>query len=539
MSRRCILLLLVAIAAPSTRVTSGEPKLDLLFPPGGGRGQEVDVTLSGSFSHWPVRVWASEPGVTFEPGSEEGKLTARIDADAVPGLRLVRVYDDEGASSPRPFLVGTLPERVEQEPNEEPAKPQKVDKLPIVMNGRLARRGDVDTFEIALKKGQTLVAALEAHGRLGAPMDGVLQVVSAEGFVLEQVDDSPGLDPLLKFEVPADGQYSVRVFAFPAKPDSSIALAGGPAFVYRLTLTTGGYLQQPLPLAVERGKRPSLRASGANLPADLGMLCIETKPEEDRARAWHPRLAGDLSLPVVKYPCLDEEEKSPRGQPQTIPVPGCISGRIGTDDDQDRFRVNLKKGEACRFRVEARALGSPLDPVLRVAGPRGDILVEQDDTSGRDAEISFTAPGNGAFDVVVGDLNGRGGPGFVYLLSATHPEPDFALELAGDRFTITPGKPVELTVKVSRRDGFASPIEIAVAGLAPGVTATTVTSEPKGDSAAAVKLRLEAAPGAKPSSGPVQVIGRSKALRRTARAPLEGLETATDQPWLTVRPSAK
>ena len=80
---------------------------------------------------------------------------------------------------------------VEQEPNDEPAKAQKVERLPVVVNGRLGKRGDVDTFEVELRKGQTLVAALEGHGRLGSPMDGVLQVVSADGFVLEQVDDSP------------------------------------------------------------------------------------------------------------------------------------------------------------------------------------------------------------------------------------------------------------------------------------------------------------------------------------------------------------
>ena len=105
----------------------------------------------------------------------------------------------------------------------------------------------------------------------------------------------------------------MRVFAFPSKPDSSIALAGGPAFVYRLTLTTSGYLEQSLPLAIESGKAPSVHALGTNLPADLGGLCVEATAGKDRARAWHPRLAGDLLLPVVNYPCLVEDEKSPAG----------------------------------------------------------------------------------------------------------------------------------------------------------------------------------------------------------------------------------
>src|SRR5262249_10583750 len=134
----CALVLLgsSALAAP--------PELKHLFPPGGGRGQVVEVTASGSFERWPLEVWADEPGVVFELGSEKGKLTARIAPDALPGVRLVRFYDESGASAPRPFVVGTLPEAVESEPNDEPGKAQDVKALPVVVNGRLGKRGDVD-----------------------------------------------------------------------------------------------------------------------------------------------------------------------------------------------------------------------------------------------------------------------------------------------------------------------------------------------------------------------------------------------------------
>lgn len=539
MMHRSSPLFLLAIAAFPAVIHAGEPKLDHLFPAGGGRGQSVTVTLSGTFANWPVRAWTNEPGVTFEPAPEKGKLTARIDPDAVPGLRLLRVFDGEGASAPHPFLVGTLPEAEEKEPNDEPAKSQKIEPLPVVVNGRLSKRGDVDVFEVELAKGQTLVAALEAGRRLGSPMDGVLQLVSGGGFVLEQVDDSPDLDPTLKYEAPADGRYLVRVFAFPAKPDSSIALAGGPSFVYRLTMTAAGYLEQAIPLALESGKGTSVRPLGRNLPSDLGCLRVDQMEEDvERARAWHPRLAGDLLLPVVKYPCMIEEDDAEE-QAQGIPIPGCVTGRIEKEGEQDRFRVTLKKGEVARFRVQARALGSPLDPILRVGGKSGEILVEKDDTSGRDAEMRFTAPRDDIFDVIVGDLNGRGGPDFVYLLSLTHPEPDFTLEASEDRLTVAPGKSAELTVKVSRRDGFNWPIELEATGLPSGVSATAMTSEPKGESSAAVKLKLQAATNANRSSSPFQVIGRARSLRRVARASVNGVEAGTDQLWLTVIEAGK
>ena len=94
------------------------------------------------------------------------------------------------------------------------------------------------------------------------------------------------------------------------------------------------------------------------------------------------------------------------------------------------------------IRVESRALGRPLDPVLRVLDPGGKILAESDDTgrNSRDLERSFTAPADGEYRLFVRDLNGRGGPRFAYLLSVLEPQPDFALSLAADRFDLTPGK---------------------------------------------------------------------------------------------------
>src|SRR5207249_3560288 len=130
----------------------------------------------------------------------------------------------------------------ESEPNDDPTRPQRIETPRVTVNGKLGRTGDVDGFAVPLKKGQTLVAALEANRRLGAPLDGLLQVVSSQGFVLAENDDAPDRDPLLAFEAPADGTYLVRTFAFPAEPDARIGFAGGDAFVYRLTLTTQGFL---------------------------------------------------------------------------------------------------------------------------------------------------------------------------------------------------------------------------------------------------------------------------------------------------------
>ena len=90
-----------------------------------------------------------------------------------------------------------------------------------------------------MKKGQTLVASLEANRTLRSPMDAMLQIVSADGFVLDENNDFHGLDPQIAFTAKKDGTYIARVYAFPSSPDSSIRFFGSDACIYRLTLTTG------------------------------------------------------------------------------------------------------------------------------------------------------------------------------------------------------------------------------------------------------------------------------------------------------------
>src|SRR5690606_7219109 len=184
----------IALSLP-VEALAAPPAAKSLFPVGGGRGQVVDVTADGAFDPWPVQTWSSEPGLVIEPGSEKGKFTIRVAEDALPGLRWIRFSNNEGASVPVPFEIGTTPAVVEAEPNDELAKAQ-VQELPCTIDGRLGKRGDVDAFAVSLEKGQTLVASLKGQ-RLGSPMDAVLQVTDRDGFVLQQSEDEIGLDPQL------------------------------------------------------------------------------------------------------------------------------------------------------------------------------------------------------------------------------------------------------------------------------------------------------------------------------------------------------
>ena len=213
------------------------------------------------------------------------------------------------------------------------------------MNGRLAKAGDVDGFAIDLNRGQTLVASLEAARHLGSPMDAILQVVSTDGFVFAQNDDDVGRDPRIIFEAQSAGCYIVRLFAFPAKPDSSIRFAGGNAFVYRLTLTTGGYLDYAFPLAVRHGRTANRQGDRLEHPRRVPEPCRSWMDDAtDTIPVFHPSLADTAEVRRVSFATAVETEPNDPARPQAIASTVALSGRIDPPGDQDTFRLSLRKG---------------------------------------------------------------------------------------------------------------------------------------------------------------------------------------------------
>jgi hypothetical protein len=534
---RSLASLMVVVAAASA-AQAKPPTLDRLFPPGAQRGRTVAVTAAGSFDHWPVRGWSDDPGIEIKADKEKRQLSVAVSADAKPGVHWIRLGDEEGATALRPFLVGVLPEVVESESNDKPTaeKPTALESSRVTINGRLGRRGDLDEFLVPLKKGETLVAAVAANRLLASPMDAVLQVATAEGFVLAQNDDDRGFDPRLSLEVPADGTYLVRIFAFPATPDSTIGYAGGENYVYRLTLTTGGYLDHGYPLAVARSDPGAVEAHGWNVPERARSLQVVAEGSPDTASLAHPDFANTVDVRLVSHPALTEQEPSDQAHPQAIPVPSTLTGRIAPDRDQDVYTFKGKKGQGVDVLVESESLGAPLDPILRVSDENGKTLNDVDDSGKeRDVRLSFTPPADGTYRLAIRDLHGQGGERFVYRLTVAIPEPDFQLALKSDRLTLTPEKPEKLEVTIERKNGFKGPIEVRLDGLPEGLSATSVRSEAGKGTEKSVTLSLTATAAA--LSGPFRVIGSAadgSMLERPARIPIEGFGATTDRPWLTV-----
>ena len=139
--RTIIASLLIQSAFCCTYALSAPPNVKHLFPAGAQRGATAEVTAAGSFSTWPAKVWTSQAGLGAACGEEKGKLNITVAADTRPGLYFIRLYDDEGASRPLPFVVGNLPEVVEKSSNDSPDKAETLSSSVVTVNGRLRANG--------------------------------------------------------------------------------------------------------------------------------------------------------------------------------------------------------------------------------------------------------------------------------------------------------------------------------------------------------------------------------------------------------------
>lgn len=566
-----------ALAAPAvvawtvilmaTATWAAAPKLTAVFPPGAARGQKVTITATGDFSKWPVEWRFDRPGLTATAAMEKGKVDVQVAPDAAPGVYWLRAIDAEGASSTRPFVVGTAREVEEVEPNDQVEKGQELE-LPVTVNAKVGKAGDVDGFVVKLKSGERLVAAVEGNGTLGSPMDAVLQVAEIfgaaapvggpaprfarrpEAFVLEQRDDETGLDPRLSFVAPHDGRYLVRVFAFPSEPNASVALSGGDNYVYRLTLAAGPFVDFVLPLArsVAAAAGPFTIEEGNAAPgaeqrtAEITGAAADDAEfaAEDRATSWafQSGAAGAFPLAWTNHVSLvaTAEALTPAGQ--QLSLPATVSGRLVQPGQRATFRFSAAKGQKLRLKADARSLGFPLDALISIHDATGKTLAENDDASNqRDAALAFAAPADGVYSAAIRDVHGHGGARYAYRLTIEPQEPDFGLTVASDNFAILPGKTVEIPVTIDRRDGFAQEIELQVVGLPAGVTMTPAKSEAKGDSAKSVKLVLNADAAAAAANVSVRIVGvtAGQPLRRhRATYAVAGSPIPQRDLWLTV-----
>jgi hypothetical protein len=212
------------------------------------------------------------------------------------------------------------------------------------------------------------------------------------------------------------------------------------------SISLGAFAAAPMltelePRGAQRGKSFTLTFVGtdlsegatvlSNLPATFTPL---TPPEEKMARqlpflvelkadaaiGTYPirvqtqdGISNILLFTVGVFPEITEEESKPESREhlndsaetaQPIDPPVTVNGTL-RGPDRDYYRIHAKQGERLVFEVEARRLGSAIDPVLRIVDASGKQIMRSDDALalGVDSRVDVTFPREGDYYAIVND----------------------------------------------------------------------------------------------------------------------------------------
>jgi hypothetical protein len=407
--------------------------------------------------------------------AETVALEIRIAADAAPGVRELRLMTPAGLSNPLTFRVGKLPE-CRKNGTTGTTETEIRETLPVVLNGQILPGGGSDRYSFQARKGAHLVAVVSARELIPYLADAVpgwfqaaLTLYDPQGDEVAYADDfrfHP--DPVLDYQVPADGRYVLEI------KDS--LYRGRQDFVYRIALGELSFVTGVFPLGGRSGTSASFDVLGWNLPVHRVTLDVDDAGPGIR---WRQVLSQRLPLAGDIYPECSEREPNDRpetAQPLLLPV--VVNGHIDRPGDWDVFRFEGHAGQAIVAEVFARRLGSPLDSLLKLCDAAGRLLTANDDyedkgaaliTHQADSRISFTLPATGSYYLHLGDTQHKGGAEYAYRLRVGPPQPDFALRVVPSSVNARAGAAVPITVYALRRDGFAGPIALTLNDAPPGV----------------------------------------------------------------------
>ncbi len=475
------------------------PGFESISPAGGQVGTQFEVRVAGKgLDKGAPQAWCSNAGVKITPGAKAGLWTVVIGQDAAPGPCLVRFYHDEGATPPRIFEVGTLEEVLETEPNDAFKDVKAAAAAPAVPRMNTTCNGalakDADVDIWALRVQKGRAITLRLHG-----------------YAL----GSP-MDPAMRL-------LDARGVEVAASHDT-------------------------------HNLDPEIR----HTPASDGVLYVQVfafvhPPQADVA------FKGSANH-VYRLHVTDSEQApavpATASAPQTPPF--VFTGIVPAPAAEAVHLLTARKGDDLQVTVQAKAIHSPLEAVLRIESAEGKILAQSDDaqsiTSGNSASaldpaLRWKAPADGTYKMVIGDRFQNGGPAHRYGLSVQPWKPSVSAQLDTHAYRMEAGKIEEVKLTVKFDGTYPQKLRAHVSGLPPGVTAGDVDVPEKGGE---VKVPLRAAADATPAQVPISIVLLPAADSSVAASePPPAVATATypipfaelrgdllvvsdGRPWLTV-----
>jgi hypothetical protein len=423
----------------------------------------------------------------------------------------------------KPLALGSHPEAIESEPNDDLAGGQTL-AIPSTVNGRIWTAGggpaaDRDVFRFHARKGQKLVFDVAAQ-QLDSPLDSFIEVLDAAGRVVPRAAIRCVSQTEIALNDPDSNRRSIRlatwneiapndylfigdellqVESMPTHPDADLILRGyrgarttlldtsarnhsvGEA-VYKVEIHPPDARLEPNGMPVFRidyvnddggprfGDRDSRLHFEAPADGDYFLRLSDVRGAEGARFAY--RLTVREPAPDFALTFDPKSFNIPRGGRVSVTV--TADRKDGFDEPIDVEVRNLPPGlTATGGRIPAGATTAAI--VIAAAEDASLSAQKAVLPSMHRAAARFDVPGVIALTVAGrAILDGRevvrdAEPMEPLAIVALAPPPDLVVTTDANSIELVPGEQVRLTVKVERRNGFAGRVPIAVMNLPHGV----------------------------------------------------------------------
>ncbi len=503
----------------TTAVASADPWIAGVTPRLVGRGttseivvapwrhEALDLLFYPYKSVGPDDTFSEQPGIQcvgtqFDAAKQRLICRIEIAADCRPGEHPFRVLTAVGLSSlgtvhVSPFRV-IDEEETKANTNDSPETALLVEP-DITVRGTLSNSAteDIDSFRVAGKAGDRLSVEVDMV-KMGDDLrwnpvpegyDSVVAILDPSGNRIAINDDSPlnRQDPLLSVKLPVDGNYTIvlrRSMFIPEERPYAIHI--GRFFRPLAAFPTGG----------PAGTSLEVQLLGDPLGPVTQTISVP------QSSGTFP-LLGDAPTPLTlrSSPFPNVLEATDEAETIVPALPVAVNGILAKSDETDRYRITVTKDVPLQVRVWASALGSPVDPAIRLrpidqSGVVGAVEVEADDATrperdifgGQgdfpdtfDPSVIWTPKQDGDYLLEIYDPRGIGGPTHVYRIEIAPPENTLHIGLSWEGYK--PERPRKSSLSVPRGNrwtvrlslypgqgsNITGPLDLAVEGLPPGV----------------------------------------------------------------------
>lgn len=475
---------LMAARRPSS--SPGDPTVKSVFPFTGQIGATFLVTVRGSNLAKSTCVFVDEgplsatiepdnakaPGQAATPKAPEDivRLRVQVRGDAKPGRYSFRLMTARGVSNALPLYIVAQPILAEPEgAHETPETAVLVEKLPVILSGQIARRGETDYYAFDVAAGQKVtfqaISGLPVAGAPGgntAGFDPSLAIYEQSGSWFDPkrinrvaFNDEPlwvigkRTDAYLVHSFAKKGRYLLRIEAFSGQ--------GGPDYGYQIKITPGEAPQDVEPAETdwqERDFRRKLSANRLNELAERG-----GKPQDQKT--------------IETY-----NAKS------AFKIPGTIEGGLTQAGEAQRTQFHLAGPQDIAIEVETPADTTPLfNPIVRLLGAGGqevatNILASHDactNEMSKSIQSKTIIPLRDAGDYTVeirDTTSDHAAPGFRYRVQVRPQIPHVGqVKISDDHVNLSPGLVKTVRVMFDREEGYDGAVAVTAESLPAGVQA--------------------------------------------------------------------